>query len=156
LPYGDGRYNMVALMPASGRTLQEVVDELEPQHWLAWQEAFTPVDGLELYFPKFRFEFEKKLNELLIAQGMGLAFTPGLADLSLIHPTLDLYIDEVKHKTFIDVNEKGTEAAAVTSVGIGVTSVGSYLMFNQPFLFFIVEKYSGFVVFSGVVGLPAY
>jgi serpin B len=61
----------------------------------------------------------------------------------------------VKHKTFIEVNEEGTEAAAVTSVEIGVTSTGNFISFNKPFLFAIAEKSSGAILFVGRLMKPA-
>ncbi|HRY98312.1 MAG TPA: serpin family protein [Bacteroidales bacterium] len=156
LPYGDGRYAMIALLPAQGVELNDVVTALEPSLWDQWLGGFAPVNAMEVHLPKFKFEKEMKLNDHLIGLGMPLAFVPGAADFGGINPQEELYIDEVKHKVYIDVNEKGTEAAAVTSVSIGVTSAGPYLMFNRPFLFFIVEKHTGYVLFAGKVAEPNY
>ena len=156
MPYGNGRYQMIALMPAQGKTLQNVIDQLDDKMWEGWMSSFEKTEGLDLYFPKFKFEYEESLLEMLHTLGIQDALTPGIADFSGINPSMDLYISDVKHKTFIDVNEKGTEAAAVTAVEIGYTSVGPMLNFNQPFLFFIAEKHSGFVIFSGKVVHPDY
>lgn len=85
--------------------------------------------------------------------GLGVAFTDA-ADFSDIAPGLPLAISKVLHKTFIDVNEEGTEAAAVTSVEIGLTSTGNYFMVNKPFLFSITERSTGAILFMGKVINP--
>ncbi len=65
---------------------------------------------------------------------------------------LDLYISEVKHKTFVDVNEEGTEAAAVTSVGVSVTGTGPRpFLVDRPFVFVIRERFSGTIIFAGKI-----
>lgn len=155
LPYGQGRYGFIALLPAEGKSMNEVLLGLNQTDWSEWMNQFVALDDFQLYLPKFRLSWEKKLNELLAALGMGIAFDPSLADFGGINPNIPLYISEVKHKTYMDVNEEGTEAAAVTSVGIGYGSV-SMLRFDEPFLFFIVEKYTGLVVFSGLISHPEY
>lgn len=156
MPYGNGRFQMVAVMPVQGKTLQDVVDQLDDKRWDGWMSSFEKTEGLDLYFPKFKFEYEESLLEMLHTLGIQDALVPGIANFSGINPSMDLYISDVKHKTFIDVNEKGTEAAAVTAVEIGYTSVGPMISFNQPFLFFITEKHTGFVIFSGKVVHPTY
>lgn len=156
LPYGNGRFYMLALLPANGNSIKDVLDQLDESTWQEWMGEFTQTNSLDLYLPKFKFKFKKPLRDMLLTLGMEDAFSPGIADFTGINAQGDLYVSEVQHKTFIDVNEKGTEAAAVTSVVINVTSVGPYLSFNQPFLFFIVEKHTGFVIFSGKVAEPEY
>ena len=85
---------------------------------------------------------------------MGVAFTDA-ADFSDILPGAPLRISEVKHKTFIEVNEEGTEAAAVTSVEIELTSIqGEYFVVNRPFVYIISEKTSGAILFAGRVMNP--
>jgi serpin B len=156
MPYGDGRYYLMAVMPSPGLALSDLIVQLDTNLWQQWLQMFAKYNGLELHFPKFKFEKELRLNDHLAQMGMPQAFSPGVANFAGINPMHELYIDEVKHKTYIDVNEKGTEAAAVTSVSINVTSVGSAMMFNRPFLFFIVEKHTGYVVFAGKVEEPVY
>ncbi len=86
-----------------------------------WIDGFYEED-VNLTMQKFKFEYEKTLNEVLKTLGMEVAFSVGEANFATINPDEDLYIDEAKHSTFIDVNEEGTEAAATTSVGTGTTS----------------------------------
>ena len=89
--------------------------------------------------------------------GMEIAFDPGgSADFSKINPDVYLYISSVKHKTFIELNEEGTEAAAVTSVTIGTTSIGPTNEFraDRPFIFIIKEKFTGAIMFMGKIANP--
>ena len=104
--------------------------------------------------PKFKIEYEKKLNDELKAMGMGIAFDD-FADFSRI-ASAPLAISEVKHKTFVEVNEEGTEAAAVTSVGIILTSMPSTPRMNidHPFIFAIREHRSGTILFIGKIVNP--
>jgi len=86
---------------------------------------------------------------------MGIAFT-GQADFTRINKGGNLFISEVKHKSFVEVNEEGTEAAAVTSVEVSLTSVGSGFIFraDRPFVFVIREKNSGSILFIGKIVDP--
>jgi serpin B len=86
---------------------------------------------------------------------MGIAFGTG-ADFSRITPTRDLYISSVRHKTYVRVDEAGTEAAAVTIVEVGETSVPDtfYMRVDRPFLFAIREHHSGTVLFIGKMVNP--
>jgi serpin B len=105
--------------------------------------------------PKFTMEYESSLKDVLGALGMGIAFEPGLADLSGIggQPG-DLYIDQVKHKTFLEINEEGTEAAAATSVGIRTVSLPPSFRVDRPFFFVIREALSGSILFMGRIMDP--
>lgn len=106
--------------------------------------------------PEYPIE-EKELNDVLKDMGLTLAFNPDQADFSNIIEDMQLYISKVKHKTFIEVNEKGTEAAAVTSVEIVVTSIepSSQFIADRPFLFVIREKYTNSILFMGWVEDPS-
>jgi serpin B len=88
--------------------------------------------------------------------GMGIAFDSNNADFSKINANNQLFISEVKHKTFIELNEEGTEAAAATSVSVGVTSIGpgGEIIFDKPFMFAIREISTGAILFIGVVENP--
>jgi serpin B len=87
---------------------------------------------------------------------MGIAFQAGTADFGRINPSRDdLHISRVEHKTFIDVHERGTEAAAATAVGMSVTSLPPSITIDRPFLFAIRERTSGTLLFVGRVGDPA-
>jgi serpin B len=156
LPYGKGDFSMIVILPMDGKSVDDVLVQLTPENWKSWLEGFYLRQELEINLPKFRFEYEKSLKEVLSTLGMSVAFSPGEADFSRINPDFDLYISEVKHKTFIDVNEEGTEAAAVTSVTISLTSIGPPDVFkaDKPFLFIIKENSSNAIIFAGKVSIP--
>jgi len=152
--YADSAFSMVIAVPASGRTLDDLVGSLTPGRWLQWMDALEP-GRIMLSLPKFRFEFGEKLNDALISMGMGIAFDEVRADFDRIsRQRSDLHISRVEHKTFIDVHELGTEAAAATAVGIGLTSLPPSITVDRPFLFAIRERSTGTLLFIGRVGDP--
>jgi serine protease inhibitor len=154
LLYADSAFSMVVAMPSDGTTIDELIGTLSPQRWSSWIDALRP-GRLLLTMPKFRFSFGQRLDDALKAMGMAVAFEPLQADFTRItHERNDLYLSRVEHKTFIDVHELGTEAAGVTSVGVGVTSLPPSLVFDRPFLFAIRERDSGTILFIGRVGDP--
>ncbi|WP_346863005.1 serpin family protein [uncultured Draconibacterium sp.] len=159
LPYGAGNYNMYVFLPTEDKSVENIVDELDETTWTSWMESFTDTLNIDLKLPKLKYEYELKLNEVLSDMGMGIAFT-GAADFTGINKGGNLKIDYVKHKTFIDVNEKGTEAAAVTVVAIELTSVmpSQNIQFdvNRPFFYAITEKDTGAILFMGTVKKPEY
>lgn len=160
LPYGSGNYNMYVFLPTQDKTVQDVIDQLDPENWTSWMDNFQQTNSVEIMLPKFKFKYDIKLNDVLSDMGMGVAFT-GNADFTGINKLGGLYIDFVKHKTFVDVNEEGTEAAAVTIVGIIYTSAGGgseTIPFHvtKPFLFAITEKDTGAILFIGKVANPEY
>ncbi|MFD1862542.1 serpin family protein [Planococcus chinensis] len=155
LPYGDGEMSMNIFLPAPGTELDELASGLTEEKWNQWMKGFEPKDGT-LMIPKFKMEYEVILNEALSRLGMETAFRS--ADLSNMFETSSgLYISEVKQKTFIDVNEKGTEAAAATSVSIAESeSADSFRMIaNRPFIFTITDSETGVILFMGRVENPA-
>jgi serine protease inhibitor len=154
LPYGDGMFSMTLLLPKPGKDLDELIGDLSGENWSAWLAAFYPQEG-DLYLPRFELEYETSLNDVLAALGMEVAFTGG-ADFTGINPGGGLFISNVKHKTYVKVNEEGTEAAAVTSVEIGYES--EPLLFNlrvdRPFLFVIHDAHSSALLFVGKIVDP--
>ena len=161
LPYGDGQFNMFIMLPAAQKTTADIVVELNNDNWDSWISSLQ-TEQVVVKLPKFKFDFFRLLNDDLTDMGMGIAFDPDNADFSGINPERDLYISRVLHKTFIDVNEEGTEAAAVTAVEISETSynpnepVIRYFVADHPFLFAIRENSSGTILFMGRVGQPKY
>lgn len=155
LLYGDSAFSMVLIAPAQGTALAPVAALLEPARWAALMSSLQPA-RIMLSMPKFRFTYEKALKDALSALGMGVAFDPQRADLSRIANVRpeNLYISRVQHKTFIDVHEKGTEAAGATAVGVGVTSLPPEVKFDRPFIFAIRERSTGTLLFVGRVTDP--
>ena len=155
LLYGDSAFSMVLLSAAAGRSLTPVTALLVPAKWNALMDSLRP-GRVMLTMPKFRFTYEKVLNDALSALGMGIAFDEARADLSRIADVRpqNLYISRVQHKTFIDVHERGTEAAGATAVGVGITSLPPELKFDRPFIFVIRERATGTLLFVGRVADP--
>lgn len=156
LPYGQGNFSMIILLPTDDSSLNELMSQLDEPTWnTIIQNMSVPTSRL-LYLPKFKFEYENELNNELIDLGLGNAFSNS-ADFSGMCKNESLAISRVKHKTFIEVNEEGTEAAAVTSVTMGATSAGptnAIFAIDHPFLFAIKEKYTNAILFVGTVTDP--
>jgi serpin B len=153
--YGRKNYAMDILLPAPGKTPDDIIKQMNAATFSSWTKGLSEVDNIPIAIPKFKFEYEKTLDDMLSAMGMDIAFTDS-ADFSGISTALQLLITEVKHKTFIDVNEEGTEAAAATSVGIGYTSMPNAFIANRPFVFVIRERDTQTVLFIGKLCVPAY
>jgi serpin B len=155
LPYGDSSFNMMLILPDSGVNETDILNRFTADNWAQWTESFVRREG-ELLLPKFKFEYEIKLNEVLKVMGIQAAFSD-FADFREMVEGGGVKISEVKQKTFVQVNEEGTEAAAVTAISIGPTSIlPSVFMFNRPFLFVIYERVSKTIIFAGRVATPAY
>lgn len=155
LPYGKGNMAMYVFLP---KDLDEFHEQLTEEQWADWRVSFESARG-ELSLPKFKFEYEETLNEVLAALGMEVAFDPLAADFSnMVQGDDNVYISEVKHKAFIEVDEKGTEAAAVTSVGMRVTSMPPEPSFtmkvDRPFFFMIHDQQTDAILFMGSVYDP--
>lgn len=154
LPYSGGAYSMVVVVPSGGQSVDSLIASLDPDSWDALLESLTKQSG-DVYIPRFRLEWKDSLIEALTAMGMGIAFDGGSADFSGISTAGQLYISSADQKTFVAVDEEGTEAAAVTTIGGGVTSVSSALLrADRPFLFAIRERLSGTLLFIGKMATP--
>jgi serpin B len=155
LSYGGRAFSMTVVMPAEASGIDALVASLGPQSWSAWIDGLSETVAI-VRLPKFTLEYELEMNDVLTALGMGVAFDPGNADFTNIYSGPGrVYISKVKHKTYVDVNEIGTEAAAVTSVEVGVTSLPPTISVDRPFLFAIRERFSGTVLFLGLMMDPA-
>ncbi|MCS3704862.1 serpin B [Salinibacter ruber] len=152
IAYGDSLYSMTVLLPHEDASVQSVVDSLDTEAWTEMTSGLSPQSLSRLKMPRFTLRYEKTLNDVLKDLGMGIAFTKranfqGIADTSLA-------IDKVKHKTFLRVDEEGTEASAATSVGIRVTSTPPTFIVDRPFVVAIRENHSGTILFLGTIMDP--
>ena len=158
LPYGDSAFSMVVLLPNSGKSLSELVEELNAETWNSWFSN-SYMANVQIQLPKFKYGFKSLLKRPLIDLGLGIAFTD-TADFSKITTREPIYISRVIHQTFIDVQEEGTEAAAATIVEMRNLSAspGEPALFrvDRPFLYVIKENSTGTLLFMGKVGKPEY
>jgi len=154
LPYGNSAFSMIVMLPKEEKKLLDVIRALNNSDYWAGLKSGLIEHEVELFLPKFKTEYSKKLNKVLTDMGMGLAFTndaefSGMSD-------IPAKIDFVKQDTYISVDEIGTEAAAVTTVGMVMTSMPSEpqkVVFNanRPFIYVIQENYTGSILFMGIV-----
>ena len=160
LPYGRGNFSMLVFLPDPVTGLDEMVEKLTPEEWDDIPEALTKNHRLNIRLPKFTFDYDNDLNSALINLGMEDAFDGYRADFTGINKAGGLYISRVRHKSFVEVNEEGTEAAAVTSVEIRLVSVGPddpevlWFHVDRPFVFAIREKFTNSLIFIGRVMEP--
>ncbi|MCK4373273.1 MAG: serpin family protein, partial [candidate division Zixibacteria bacterium] len=158
LPYGRGDYRMTILMPNlwanPDGTVDDIIDRFTWENWESWLEGFHPV-GFTAGLPKFKFEYEVSLTQILQTLGMEIAFDPVRADFSNMFVDGVGWIDRVKQKAFVQVDEKGTEAAAVTQV-VFIDSMPPGLICDSPFLVVIHEDVSGAILFIGKIADPVW
>ena len=157
LPYGGGAFAMTILLPRPGKSVAAAIAGLTPQSWNA-ALAGTSSRSVELAMPKFTLRWEALLNDPLKALGMRQAFDGGFADFTRMSRAAgnQLYISKVRQKSFVDVHEEGTEAAAVTSVEVRVTCTcgPEVIRIDRPFVFAIRERLSGTILFLGKIVRP--
>jgi serpin B len=153
LPYGNEAFGMTLLLPAEGVSAASVIEGLDAQ---AWEEALsgTHVQEVMIHLPRFEADYTRELSKDLKALGLTSMFKED-AEFPLISPN-PLLVSFVKQRATIEVNEAGTEAAAATVVGMdfgasGIPTVIPVLEFNRPFIYFIKEKSTGSILFSGII-----
>lgn len=153
LPYQGGRYSMYVVLPAAGMGVDQMIPYINETLYDQAMGIMTPVK-VKLTMPKFKLETSLVLNKSLQEMGIRTAFTSA-ADFKGIAEMGALTLDQVKQKCYIEVTEKGTEAAAVTSVGVRLTSARPETMVSmnvdRPYLFFISDRTNGNILFAGKV-----
>jgi serpin B len=155
MPYGNKAFSMTVILPKDGKTTDDVLNYMTTDVWNNRLQTM-PIKEVEVFLPRFKTENKFLLNDPLKKMGMNTAFSDK-ADFKNIADT-SLYISRVLHDTYVEVTEKGTEAAAVTIVEIGVTSMPldppptPIFRVNKPFLFVIREKSTGVILFIGKMG----
>jgi len=157
MPYGNQAFSMVAILPANDMDIDHLVEYLD---YVQWQNIVNNLheQNVWLKLPRFKIECELPLNEPVYHAGMRLIFDKELADFNNISD-VPLVVSNIKQKTFVEVNEEGTEAAAVTVIGIETTTIGigpAVIPFfaNRPFLYLIKEKSTGVILFIGRMDEP--
>jgi serine protease inhibitor len=158
LPYGGDAFTMTILLPDSTSDVNKLIASLTPNTWRQAQAA-VQVANVGLYLPKIKLSWKGEMRPELKALGMRDMQDPQVADFGKLARGArpgDLYITKVQHDSYVDVNEVGTEAAAVTTVGVGVTSIclTCDVRIDRPYLFAIRERFSGTVLFVGKIVRP--
>lgn len=159
LPYGNGTFSMYVLLPSKNLSLNDFADQLNEKSLAGYVSKMDSVK-VNLWLPKWKYSYATgNLKPELTALGMGNAFSKK-ADFSDMYPSgTPVNISKVLHKAYIEVNEKGTEAAAATSIGVSVTSMPinppPVMIVDRPFLYLIVERNSGAILFLGQLNNPS-
>ena len=154
MDYGNHAFSMVIMLPKDGKTTRDVIAAMDGKKWAETMESLI-LTMCYVYLPRFKAECEYKMHKQILPEmGMKLPFNPELADLSGMADVAGLNITSVIHKTFVQVDEEGTEAAAVTSVGVVATGESPLCLYrvDKPFLFVIREKSTGVILFIGEIG----
>lgn len=148
--YGAGAHAMTVILPKEGTTGASLASRLSAADFATAAAGFHS-SKIDLFFPKITFDYKRSLGQDLIALGMDPAFSDR-ADLTGIAND-GLVITRVEHKTFVAIDEEGTEAAAATAVGVGRTSQPQVVTIrvDRPFLVAIRERLSGTILFLGLV-----
>jgi serine protease inhibitor len=153
LPYGNGRFGMVVALPAHGSTLDELVAGLTPGRWDEWMAGLAEQE-VAVGLPRLELEWESSFVEALRRMGMQVPFGAG-ADFSGLSPVPGLFISEVFQKTYLRVDEEGTEAAAATKVIIGRVSGPPSIILDRPFLLAIHDAATETILFIGQIVDPS-
>lgn len=151
IPYGNEAFSMVAFLPSADKSIEELIADLDEKTWSDISANMYKTEIL-LGLPRFKVECDMNLNSPLQDAGINKIFFGGLGKIS----DNDLSVSKVKQKTFIEVNEKGTEAAAITSIEITESAMLNPPSFyaNRPFLYMIKEKSTGVILFIGRMDNP--
>jgi serpin B len=161
LTFGNKAYNMYFVLPNSGKTLDEMVKQMLLAGY--WSDCINRSKQLkvDMYIPRFEVKYENdKLKDILVQMGMGIVCSPA-AEFTLIAENTNFYVRASRTKTYIKVDEKGTEAAAATSIKTPQTSnlpepsnEKPVFPADRPFLFVIQENSTGTILFMGKIGDP--
>ncbi|MEK2646579.1 serpin family protein [Bdellovibrio sp. BCCA] len=163
MPYEGGDVSMVVFLPRKGKDLHKLMPKFDSKYFAKILQKITdsPTSDVIVALPKFKHELSLELKPVLQKMGMPLAFTRK-ADFTSIRdlkPGESLFIDQVYHKAFVAVDEKGTEAAAATAVVM--STLGAALpmkvyefIADHPFMYAIYHKKSGSILFLGRYAKP--
>lgn len=161
LPYEGDRLSMLLLLPKETNGVSELENSLTLENLAKWREYLSPRPVQTLSIPKFELETTYPLIPPLKNLGLEEAFDAQKANFSGIIGSEPLYISSAIHKAFVDVNEEGTEAAAVTAIGIATSSGKSEpppvytFVADHPFLFIIQDNSNGNILFIGKMANPS-
>ena len=154
LPYLGSSYSMFVVLPPENMKIESMLPYVNENVYKQALGMLTPSE-VRFKMPKVKMETEMILNDVLMGMGVRTAFT-GAADFKGIAETGPLVVSQVKQKCYIDIAEPGTEAAAVTSIGVRLTSVRpevnlKVMTVDRPYVFFIADKESDDILFAGKI-----
>jgi serpin B len=159
-PYHNDHYSFVALLPSEDMSIDEYIESLTGEIFVAMLENAKQAK-VKAYIPKFEYDYDLMLKDILYEMGIKDAFSAHEADFTRMAElgVDNIYIDQVLHKTFISLDEKGTKAAAVTKVGVKLNSAGPedqvFIILDRPFVFAIVDNKTKLPIFIGSLMDPA-
>ncbi len=153
LPFSDNKYSMIILLPKTNYGIDSLISNIDHETWKQWESEFYE-HAVQIYLPKFRFDYSNDLVGEFDSLGMKQAF--GSADFTNLYAPGGIWIDKINHKTAIDVNEKGAEAAAATEVEFIWGDNPILFEANRPFVFMIKNNEIDVILFLGKVGKPVY
>jgi serpin B len=153
MPYGKGGYAAYVILPNAGISATKFVSYMSVKQFNGMASLMT-AQRLQVMIPKFTATYDTSLVGVLKSLGMGIAFS-GQADFSPMHtPPPGLDISDVRHQAYVRVDEKGTTAAAATSVTIGMTAVFAppkQFVVNRPFILALRDEQTGTLLFIGLI-----
>jgi len=158
LPYKDNRLQMCIFLPDKKSNITAFINSLTPESWSEWNQQFRKEEG-HLGLPRFKVEYKTELSEVLKAAGMPCAFEDSCADFKKMIEQ-NAMISRVLHKTYLEVNEKGTEAAAATAIEMSVTSAPMNpkppfdMICDRPFVVAIRDEKTNAILFVGAIVDP--
>jgi serpin B len=157
LPYADGTFAMYVVLPQDSSGLQSFLTQLTPDTFTSLVSSLHKQRGT-IELPRFTITYDATLNAVLTKLGMGIAFGDN-ANFDGICKTPRMQISEVRHASFLKVDEEGTEAAAATSVGMRAMAVRIepqpfHMVVDHPFFLAIRDERSGQLLFTGTIAKP--
>lgn len=160
LPYGEGRLSLYLIVPNAGVPFDQFVSQLTAERWATWRGQFSSHEG-SVSMPKVKLTYHADLKPAMRQLGMGIAFDPNAADFGSLFTGLQepLYIRMILHDTALEINEQGTEAAAVTVVGVKAGSAPPprdrfSLVADHPYMIAICDDVTGAILFMGAIVNP--
>jgi serine protease inhibitor len=155
LPYGQGRFSMLIVLPNSGVSLSSFAAGITPGDVSGWVGQLQMTQG-SIALPKFTSTYGASLSPALSTLGMGIALcSSNMADFSALAPSV--CVSDVEHKTVVEVDETGTVAAAGTAITVGPTAIVAPMFtmtMDHPFLYAIRDDLSGELLFIGILMNP--
>uniref|UniRef100_A0AAY5ETJ8 Serpin B6 n=1 Tax=Electrophorus electricus TaxID=8005 RepID=A0AAY5ETJ8_ELEEL len=151
MPYVGKELSMLIVLPNEICFFSQLEQELTYENFMEWMRPdMMDVVEVQVAVPRFKLSETYDMKNLLVSMGMADAFDPRRSDFSLMSPCDDLVLSKVVHKSFVEVNEEGTEAAAATAAVLVdcILPLASFVA-DHPFLFFIQHKPTHTILFSG-------